>query len=247
MPASALLLAARIASINLCTDEYLLLLAQPQEIASISYLAQDPLESVLWRQAKPHHANFGSVEQILKTRPDILLTMGGGGRATGLIAGRMKIRAVELRAPMSIDDVAANLRTVGAALGAPQRAEPWLRRLKALRAGQPAQARDSIMLSGGGQSLSPGSPGIRWLRMAGLSQRLLAGGKATLETLLIRPPAVLVQSSYRRAQVSAAANWLKHPVIRNMRSKRLSTDGRAWTCMGPLMIPEIERLRAAAR
>jgi iron complex transport system substrate-binding protein len=247
MSASALLLAVRVASINLCTDEYLLLLAQPQEIASISYLAQDPLESVLWRRAKPHHANFGSVEQVLTTRPNIILTMGGGGRATGMIAGRMNIRAVELRAPMSMEDVAVNLRSVGAALGAPHRAEPWLRRLRLLRASQPTRAQDAILLSGSGQSLSTGAPGVAWLRMAGLRQRALPGGKATLETLLIRPPAVLLQSNYRRAQVSAAANWLRHPVIRNMRSQRLSTDGRAWTCMGPLMIPEIERLRAAAR
>ena len=49
MPASALLIGARIASLNLCTDEYLLLLARPQEIAGVSFLSQDPLESPLTR------------------------------------------------------------------------------------------------------------------------------------------------------------------------------------------------------
>ena len=74
MPASALLAAASIASLNLCTDEYLLLLARPQEIASVSFLSQDPQESPLWKLARRHHSNRGSLEQVLaqeaQHRPD---------------------------------------------------------------------------------------------------------------------------------------------------------------------------------
>ncbi len=53
MPGFASLLAAsaavRVASLNMCTDEYLLLLARPQEIASVSRLSRDPADSSLWR------------------------------------------------------------------------------------------------------------------------------------------------------------------------------------------------------
>ena len=86
MPASALLIGASVASLNLCTDEYLLLLARPPEIASVSFLSQDPLKSPLWRSARRYPANRGSIEDVLDRRPDIVLTMGGGGRATRLIA-----------------------------------------------------------------------------------------------------------------------------------------------------------------
>ena len=75
----------------------------------------------------------------------------------------------------------------------------------------------------------------------------MPGGRASLETLLVRPPAVLVQSQYRSAQVSSGTRWLDHPIIRRAHSRRLIADGRRWTCMGPLMIGEIERLRAEAR
>ncbi|HVL78111.1 MAG TPA: ABC transporter substrate-binding protein, partial [Sphingomicrobium sp.] len=125
MPESALLLAASIASLNLCTDEYLLLLARPHEIASVSYLSQDPLESPLWRQARRHHSNRGSIEQVLAKKPDLILTMGGGGRATGLIARRMNIQTIELAPTGSLDDVRANLHAVATALGDPRRAQPW--------------------------------------------------------------------------------------------------------------------------
>ncbi|MBA2466598.1 MAG: ABC transporter substrate-binding protein [Sphingomonas sp.] len=245
MPASALLLGARIASLNLCTDEYLLLLARPQEVASVSFLAQDPLESSLWRTARRHHSNRGSIEGVLGRRPDVLLTMGGGGKATRLLAGRLRLRTVELVSPASFADVAVNLQLVAAALGEPDTARPWLARLRRLQQTRPAMAKDAMWLSEGGQTIGPGSIGAQWLRLAGLEQR--GDGRPTLETLLVRPPTVMVKSRYRSAQVSNGRRWLTHPLVRRAKAQRISTDGRPWTCMGPLMIAEIERLRAAAR
>ena len=69
MAASVLLAAASVASLNLSTDEYLLLLARPQEIASVSFLSQDPQESPLWKQARRHHSNRGSLEDVLAQKP----------------------------------------------------------------------------------------------------------------------------------------------------------------------------------
>ena len=247
MPASALLIGASVASLNLCTDEYLLLLAHSHEIASVSFLAQDPQESPLWRTARRYPANRGSIEGVLTRRPDIVLTMGGGGRATRLLARRLNIRPVELVSPSSLDEVVANLRTVAAALGEPGRAIPWLEKLARLQRTRPATSKDTLWLSGGGQTLAPGSIGTQWLRLAGLSQRALPGGRASLETLLAHPPAVLVRSRYRSAQISSGVRWLDHPIVRQAKARRLTADGRRWTCMGPLMIGEIERLRAAAR
>jgi iron complex transport system substrate-binding protein len=245
MPASALLAAASVASLNLCTDEYLLLLARPQEIASVSFLSQDPQESPLWKLAKRHHANRGSLEQVLAKKPTVVLTMGGGGRASSLIARRLRMRAVDLRPVGAINDVAFNLSAVAAALGDPGRAQPWLRRLSALRNTRPKQAQDALWVGGGGQSIGVPSVGADWMRLAGLTQRPVAGGRVSLEHLLVRPPTVLIQSHYRAGQMSRGTAWLSHPILRSGKSRRLKVDGRAWTCMGPLVIPEIERLRSA--
>jgi iron complex transport system substrate-binding protein len=250
MPASALLLAAsavRAASLNLCTDEYLLLLAEPRQIAAVSYLARDPLETVLWRQARRYPGNRGLIEEILPLRPNLLLTSGGGGRATALLAGRLGMRTVDVPDVASLDGVADNLRKVAAALGHPARADPWIRRLEALRAEAPRRASDSIWISGGGFSLAPNSLGAQWLRLAGLRQRALPGGRASLETLLTAPPKVLVRSDYRSGQMSGGNRWLANPIVRRSGQRQVATDGRPWTCLGPLMIPEIERLKKAMR
>ena len=78
--------------------------------------------------------------------------------------------------------------------------------------------------------------------VAGLRQRDV-GGRIDTEGLLIRPPRVLVKSDYRSGQMSAEARWLNRPVLKSLPSWRLRADGRRWTCFGPTLIPEIERLR----
>ena len=250
MPASAFLAAsaaARVASLNLCTDEYLLLLAQPGEVVSVSYLSQDPLESPLWRKARSHKGNRGSIEDVIGLKPTLFLTMGGGGRSTSLLARRLNLQTLDLAYATSLKDVEKNLRTVAAALGNVRRAEAWVAQIDALRRKSPHRASDAIWVSGSGESLAPGSIGAEWLRLAGMRQRSLPGGRVTLETLLTNPPSILVRSDYRSGQMSGGTRWLKHPIVRRAGAIQLVTDGRPWTCMGPLMVPEIERLRRMPR
>ncbi len=239
--------ALKVASLNLCTDEYLLLLARPGEVASVTRLAQDPAESPLWREARAFPANRGSVESILASRPTLLLTMGGSGRSSGQLARKLGVTTIDLPYAMSIADVASNMRRVAAALGESRRADAWLKRLAALQRSAPPARRGAIYLAGGGNSLSAGSPSIEWLALAGLRQRPLQGGKATLETLLVAPPAVLIRSDYRRGEMSQGMRWLDNPIVKRLEPRTVTTDGRAWTCGGPLMVAEIERLRRATR
>ena len=171
----------RVASLNLCTDELLLALAAPGQIASVTHLAQTPAETPLWREARRYRRNDGSLVSVAGLRPDLVLTMGGGARDRVRIAARLGIRTLDLPFPQSL---------------------------------------------------------------AGLGQRRLRGDRISLEQLLVRPPALLLRSQYRSAQYSSEQRWLTHPLARHTdRSRSIDTDGRLWTCMGPLMIDEIVRLR----
>ena len=246
MPGFASLLVAsavRAASLNMCADEYLLLLARPQEIASVSRLSRDPADSSLWRIGQLYPGNRGDLESALKTRPNLLITMGGGGRATSIIAGRLGMRTLDLPFPMTIDDVTANMDRVASALGEPARSIPWKRRLARLLA-TPRPARDAIFLGAGGNSVAAQSVEAEWMRLAGLQQRALPGGRATLELLATRPPSILLRSAYRRTERSLGQTWLGHPLARPRSSKVVTVDGRPWTCAGPLMPREVERLRS---
>ena len=155
MAASALLLATsvRLASLNLCSDEYALLLAHPGEVVSVSRLSQDPAESALAPLAKRAASNRGRLEDIVATRPTVVLTMGGGGRSSATIAGALGLTVIDLPQPATVADVAANLTRVATALGDRTRAKPWIARLTALQSRPPIQ-RDAIYLGHGGLSQS---------------------------------------------------------------------------------------------
>jgi iron complex transport system substrate-binding protein len=79
-----------------------------------------------------------------------------------------------------------------------------------------------------------------------LIQQDVPRGAISLERLLSNPPQTLVIARYRSGQVSGTQNWLAHPALAALpaRVRRIETDGRAWTCLGPSLAREIARLRS---
>jgi iron complex transport system substrate-binding protein len=236
----------RAASLNLCTDELLLLLGRKDRIASVSHLGRNPAETPLWRRGLAYPRNDGSLLSVVDLRPDLVLTMGGGARDRVGIARRLGIRLIDLPYPLGLADVEEETRTVAAALGRPQAAAPIVAAIERLRRGAPARGIDALWLGGGGRTVAAGSLAGQWMALAGLRQRRTAGDRVTLEQLLVRPPAVILRSDYRAGQYSSDQKWLMNPIAARARGSRVvTTDGRLWNCMGPLMVAEVERLRAA--
>ena len=246
MSVFALLAAAstvRIASLNLCADEYALLLAKPGELVSVSRLSHDPHESPFAANARAISANRGELEDVIAQRPTTLLTMGGLGRSTAALAREMRIRTIDLPSPTDIIGVERNLRIVASALGEPRRAEPFLRKIAELRRTAPRAASEALFLSNGGVSMRSWSPSVQWMALGGYRQPKAFANRVTLEQLLASPPQILLRSEYRSGQMSSGQAWFDHPIVRRLQSRTHKVDGRAWTCAGPLMIDEVKRLR----
>lgn len=233
----------RVASLNLCTDELLLLLAAPSQIVSVTHLAQDPAETPLWRQARRYPRNDGSLLSAAAHRPDLVVTMGGGARDRHRLAVRLDIRTLDLPFARNLADVEESIRRLAEALGRREAGTALLRRLAALKAGAPGARIDAIWLGGGGGTVAADGLEAQWMALAGLRQRRIRGDRVSLETLIAEPPRIVLRSDYRQGQYSGAQRWLSHPAARRVRARTLATDGRRWTCMGPLLIDEIERLR----
>jgi iron complex transport system substrate-binding protein len=233
----------RVVSLNLCTDELLLLLAEPEQIASLTHLAGREDEFPLWQQAQAYRGGDGTMASAAALRPDLVLTMGGSGDRSG-IGGRLGIATLDLPFPQSLDDVVTSVRTVAGALGQQQRGGALVARIGELRRTAPARSDDTLWIGSGGRTVNAEGLEAQWMALAGYRQRPLGTDQVQLEELLARPPAVLLRSDYRQHQYSRAQAWLTHPLARAARGSRtVATDGRRWTCMGPLLIDEIERLR----
>jgi iron complex transport system substrate-binding protein len=180
-------------------------------------------------------------------KPDLVLNMGGGARDRAGIAARLGIRLLELPYPQSLADIEQAVTRSAAALGREQAGAALVRRMEALKRSRPPRSVDTIWLGGGGRTVSAAGLAAEWMALAGLRQRPMAGDRVPLETLLVRPPAVLLRSDYRSGQYSGEQRWLAHPLAARAKAGRtIATDGRVWTCMGPLMVGEVERLRREA-
>ena len=134
----------------------------------------------------------------------------------------------------SISDVACNLRATAVGAWA-TRAGPRLGSVDWTRITRDhAAASCDAILGSAAAGRRPALPsvGADWLRLAGLEQRPLPGDRVSLETLLVRPPKVLVQSRYRSGQMSRGIEWLNHPIVRNAKvekaSGRRQARGPAW-------------------
>lgn len=238
--------ARRAASLNLCTDELLLMLAAPGQIASVSHLGQNPAETPLWRKGRLYPRNDGSLLSVVGLRPDLVLAMGGGARDRVGIAKRLGIRLVDLPYPQNLADIVAETKTVAAALGRPEAASSFAAAIERLRRTAPPRRLDALWLGGGGRTIAAGGLAAQWMALAGLTQRRMAGDRVTLEQLLTRPPALVLRSDYRAGQYSSDQRWLGNPVAARLpHTRALATDGRLWNCMGPPMVAEVARLRRA--
>lgn len=238
---------ARVASLNLCSDELVLLLAAPGQLVSVSRLGADADETALAGRATGLAVNRGRVTDVVGLAPDLVVTSGGDPNAAAT-ARRLGLATLELPQPESLAEVRANVRLVAAALGRHAAGEAVIARMETALGG-PAAATPALLVSGGGLTIAPNGLAAEWLRHAGLVQQDVPRGQLSLERLLGRPPQVLVTARYRAGQTSLNQAWLQHPALKALPAsvRRMETDGRAWTCLGPSLAPEIARLRAVAR
>lgn len=236
---------ARVASLNLCTDELLLLLAAPEQIVSVTHLARDRDESPFWRLARPYRANDGSVLSVAGLRPDLIVSMGGPARDRERLAARIGARYLRLPFPSSIEELVAGIQSMASALGREARGRALIARLRRLERTAPADRVEGVFLTGGGFTQPPGSLGAQWLALAGIATPADLGARISAERLAIDPPELVIRSHYRAGQTSRAEDWTGFRFLeRSPGTRMVATDGRLWTCAGPALIAEIERLRA---
>ncbi|MGB0498119.1 MAG: ABC transporter substrate-binding protein, partial [Rubricella sp.] len=63
----------RVVSINLCTDILVLQLADPGQIAALTFLATDPRSSILAEEAAGFPLIRGRAEEVFALDPDLVL------------------------------------------------------------------------------------------------------------------------------------------------------------------------------
>jgi iron complex transport system substrate-binding protein len=243
----------RIASINVCTDQLLMVLANPEQILGLSPYSRDPVRSWDATKAIRFPQLSGAAEDVLIVEPDVVVA----GRFTRLPTRQLLkdkgVHLVEFDSARSLDDVRNSIRMMGEVTQHPDRALAEISRLDAaiahahqVAARKPYRVlavsrrgwlsgRDSLtssLLANAGLSNAAGDLGIR------------SGGFASLETIVsLKPDFILVSQDIGFAEDEGSA-FLLHPALERLypASKRIVIPERLTVCGGPMLAEALERL-----
>ncbi len=236
--------AARIVSLNLCADDFLVLLA-PEQVAAVSILARDPSLSVVAPQAARLKTVRADAEAVLALHPDMVLAGAFGAQTTLALLAQRGIRIERIGAPHDFDSIRAETLRLAALLGEPARGDALLaamdRKLAAVSSRAPARTPShALAVQPRGYTSGPGSLTDAVLRAAGLID-IGAGRQVSIETLAARPPDVLVQAQ-SPAFPSLATDWLRHPALaaipRRTVPPSLLICGGPWTADAVALLAE---------
>jgi len=243
----------RIVSLNICTDQLLLLLVEPARIASLSFFARDPAYSALAARAEGLRTNQGSIEEILPLAPDLVLAGTFTTRATVFLLRRLGYPVVEVPPETSFTEARANIGQVAGAVGEAARGVALIAELDQGLAEVPAAARRPLAAFywANGFTSGRGTLANAVAEHAGLANLAAARGvrgiaQFPLEKLLVAEPDLVILG--RRHDGAALANeTFRHPALRHFLETRTaaSVPDSLWVCGTPLVAEAAARLAAA--
>lgn len=244
----------RIASLNLCTDQLVLMLAKPENIAGLSPMVRDCQNSVLCEQARAVPTLRVSAEAVVASNPDIVLGGTYTARVAMQVARSLGLPVVALRPADKLEDIPAQIMSVAGAIGEPERGRELVASFRQRLAEQSVTAADgpvAAIYAANGFVTQPGSLPDDVLRHAGFQNYTARKGvghmaKLPLETLIANPPDLLILDRSGRGY-SIAQSMLDNPVLQNAfpQAHRADIPARLWLCGLPQTLDVISRLKAS--
>ena len=240
----------KIVSLNLCTDQLLMLLADPNQIASLSKIADDPNVSFLAERSAEFKKNRGDAEEIFINSPDLVVAGVYTEKATVQILQSLGVRVEIFPIEQNFDDIIKNIKKMGLLVGHSDRAKRMIDdfnvRLEELRSGITERPRAAIY-SANGYTTGTDTMSGQILKTAGFRNiteevGISLGGTLPLETLvMLNPDLVITGKAYPGH--SRSEEILKHPALRPFRSI-IQTDAK-WICGTPAVLDAVAELQRA--
>jgi iron complex transport system substrate-binding protein len=243
----------RIASMNVCTDQLLLTLADPEQILGLSRYSRDRWQSWAADDARRYKILSGGAEDILVLRPDVVVASLFDKRSTRELLKEQGLRIAEFAVPRNLDEVKDQMRQMADITGHPDRATAEIARLDAAM----ARARQAIadkhytvlplsrrgwvsgsdslvssLLTETGLYNAAGDLGIAW------------GGYASLEAIVsLKPDFILVSQAGDTAEDDGRA-FLLHPALERFYppEKRIVIPETLTVCGGVMLADALDVL-----
>lgn len=218
----------KIMSLKICTDELLLDLVAPERIASVTFMSQEPAALRHWPQGAKVNANYGSAEEILATKPDLILTDPYMAPSLRRLLAKTGAKIIEVPPAEDFDQIRATTRMVAKALGEEARGEQLIAQmdadLAAVAANRPAKPIRVAEWGNGGYV--PGAGGLLGTMLKAAGAVSIENGAMAyydVEALIAAKPDLLVYGDTYRGMATLRSDQDNHPALmKRYASRRIS-------------------------
>ena len=235
-----------IVSLDYCADQFVLALADRDQILAVSKDAERKF-SHLRDKAVGIPKVRAAAEDVVALRPDIVVRSWGGDARALALYQRFGIRAVQLGYGEDIESAKHVTRAVAAEIGQSARAEALLASLPPPR---PANGRSALYVTPGGVSAGQGTMIDAIMQYAGLANANTGAGWTglPLERLVQAPPPLML-TAFFGFDDDATDRWSlsRHPVMqRLMRGAQVvAMDESRGSCPAWLVADEADAIARA--
>lgn len=240
----------RIVSMNVCTDQALLTLADPEQILGLSRFSRDAWVA---GDVRRYPTLSGGAEDVLMLRPDVVVASLFDNRSTRELLKANGLHLAELAVPRNLDEVKDQIRELGDIAGHPDRAALQIARLDAALARARLAVADKhyrvLPLSRRGWVAGSDSFVGSMLAETGLFNTagelgFAFGGFASLEAIVnLKPDYILVSQAGDFARDDGQA-FLLHPALERFYppEKRIVIPERLTECGGVMLAEALDVL-----
>jgi iron complex transport system substrate-binding protein len=239
----------RIVSLNLCTDQLVLALADRDQIAGFTRNAADPVLSAAAADARGLPV-VRSAETLLAIRPDLVLGMPAQGSAMLVPLADQHYRLLDVPYPDRLADIYAAIRLTAAAVGHPERGTALIAGMARDLATIPRPGRGRVAayyqrrgyMTGTGTLIDELMARMGLVNLARrLGRPVLA--QLSLEEMVAAHPDVLIVESATEHVNDQGSEMLHHPALADI--PRIAIP-QSWTvCGGPAYVRAARAIAAA--
>lgn len=244
----------RVVSFNVCADQLVLALADPEQIAGLSPYAADASASVMAEKARGYPRLQWQAESSIALGPDLVIIGDSDRPVTKHILRSQGLRLHEVTLIADLSTAIRQVRDVAAVLGHPERGEKLIADIEAARARLHAAPKPpfatALLVNRGGYTAGERSLAAALLAEAGLKPPPGAppgyGGYVPLEKLLVLHPDVIVLNNEPGDAADQGSYNLTHPALNALYppQRRIVLPTRYTLCGGPALLAALDYLTA---
>lgn len=240
----------RVLSVDQCADQYVLALANPDDIAGVSPRADDS-DSWLRDQVRGAPRVRPTLEAVTAARPAVVVRYwGGDGRLMGALE-RRGVRVVQIEDAQDFNGVRANIEAVARALGQPGRGRDLIAGMdrNLMQSRDAWSGEDALYLTTAGWTTGRGSLIDAMMRAAGLRNGWdgPAFAPVSVERLILQPPRRYVLGFFDALRADRRGVG-RHPSVRSRTATRaiVSLPGSMLGCPAWFVADGSRRIARAA-